>query len=147
MGGMPKPTVKKQKRIHAKIYSLANGEVIDIVTRVVGNGNGKTKLVKSSKTRNGESFNGEFITIGNSRITNTRVNISDLRGKTVRGNEYSQSSSNQQPGTAILIGNKGTVINIDYTSNASTKNAIGTGKDNKGVRYKFTCCEIKYVAQ
>ena len=119
MGGMPKPTVKKQKRIHAKIYSLANGEVIDIVTRVVGNG--KTKLVKSSKTRNGESFNGEFITIGN--------------------------SSDQQPGTAILIGNKGTVINIGYTQNALTNNAIGAGKDNKGVRYKFTCCEIKYVAQ
>lgn len=134
---------KKEKRIHAKIYSLSSGEIIDIVTRVVSDG--KTKLVKSSKTKSGETFQGEFITLSNSRKNNTSVTLSNTQGKTLRGSEYSRSSSNQQFGSGILVGNKGTVININYTASVISKNSVGEGTDNKGRKYKFTCCEIKYL--
>ena len=143
MATAPTPLIKKEKRTHSKLYSLSSGEVINIVTRQINKG--KAKIVRSSKTKNGESFSGEFIAIGDSKRTNTRVKISDLKGKTVRGNEYSQTSSIRQAGTGVLVGTKGTVITINYVNDTSAGNAAGTGRDNKGVRYKFTCCDVNLI--
>ncbi len=52
---------------------------------------------------------------------------------------YGRSSNlaNKQYGQGLLVGNKGTVIQVEFFSSASSHHGFGLAQDNKGNRYKL----------
>lgn len=134
------PSVRKEYIIHSSLYNLSTGEVIKIIEKPLAS-SGRTIVTSTSKTKKEETFKGEFTTISNRIRSNTNVHASTSYGW-ANGSVY--TTVNGQPtGSGVLVGNKGTVIEIVYRM--SGRNADGEGRDNQGIKYKLQCCRIEYL--
>jgi len=131
---------------HTKLYNLNTGEAIELEFQNIDALS--AKVIKSSTTKNGETFTGETHTVRDESITKTSGNSSWLgyNGKSTTTGSASASgnattSSGTRRGTGILVGNKGTVINLKY--DIANNNAIGEAVDNNGVKYSLQCCRVE----
>jgi len=130
-------TVPADRVFHARIYNLSTGEVIPALSHTDRAGK---SVVTAGPSISGETFTGEATSIqnavetssyGSSSISNPGVPYSTY----VSSSSYAVSRPGYQNGTAILVGNKGTVIDIVYQVNLSGTGQ-GEGRDNKGVTYR-----------
>ena len=131
-------TVPADRVFNARIYNLATGEVVPAVSHTDRAGK---SLLTAGPTSTGETFTGEATSIqnavqtssyGGSSISNPGVPYSTY----VSSSSYAVSRPGYQSGTAILVGNKGTVMDIVYQVNL-TGTGQGEGRDNKGVTYRI----------
>jgi len=118
--------------LHARLYNLDTGEVTPAVFTYGGSGRGKITAVKAS----GENFNGEYIT-SSRQPTNWGNIYAAVYG--TEGAAYGNSGSkSNQYGTAIVTGDKGTVMDCEYVTDVNQLvHGSGACKDNKGGRYKL----------
>jgi len=118
--------------LHARLYNLDTGEVTPAVFTYGGSGRGKIKAVNKA----GESFNGEYITAARQPANWGNI-YAAVYGSEGAAYGSSGSKSNQY-GTAIVTGDKGTVMDCEYvTDTYALVHGSGACKDNKGGRYKL----------
>jgi hypothetical protein len=131
-------TVPADRVFTGRIYNLSTGEIIPAVAHTDRAGK---SLLTAGPTRSGETFSGEATSIenavqsssyGNESISNAGSAYSTY----VSSSSYAVSRPGYQNGTAILVGNEGTVIDIVYQVNLSGTGE-GEGKDNKGINYRI----------
>lgn len=131
-------TVPAERVFNGRVYNLTSGEVFPFVAHT--NRDGKSVLT-AGPTASGESFSGEGQSIQNAVATSTygsavATNPGDTFSTYVSSSSYSISKPGYQNGAAVLIGNKGTVIDVVYqVTYAGT--GEGEGRDNKGNRYRI----------
>lgn len=131
---------------HTKLYNLQTGETIELEFQNIDALS--AKVIKSSATKNGETFTGETHTVRDESVTNTNGKSSLLgyNGKSIQTGSVSSSrrsttSSGTRRGRGVLVGSNGTVINLEY--DIANNNAIGEGLDNNGVKYSIQCCRVE----
>jgi hypothetical protein len=131
-------TVPADRVFNGRVYNLSTGEVIPFVAHT--NRDGKSMLT-AGPTASGESFSGEATSIQNATQTSSygsamASNPGDAFSTYVTSSSYSISRPGYQNGAAILVGNKGTVIDVVYQVTYSGTGE-GEGKDNKGNHYRL----------
>lgn len=130
----------RQYVVHSTLYRLSDGKTIKITTKKVNSS--RVEVVKT-ESETGEEFSGEFIIIDNSTYEIRTEVIPAQIGTWERTRKI--RTFEDVTGTGVLVGKKGTLINIEYI--ISDRNAIGEGVDNKGEYYKFQCCRIEYLPE
>jgi hypothetical protein len=131
-------TVPEDRVFNGRIYNLTSGEVIPFSTHT--NRDGKS-MVTAGPTASGETFSGEAQSIQNAVQTSSYGSaIASNPGETfstyVSSSSYSISRPGYQNGAGILIGTKGTVIDVVYQVTYAGSGE-GEGKDNKGNHYRL----------
>jgi hypothetical protein len=120
----------------ARLYNLTTGEVTPAEFTYSGSGKGKITAVSVS----GEQFKGEYATIPGGEMSWGTIYASVYGpGGTLSGSSTSHSSSTsaQQRGSAIVTGDKGTIIQCEYITSAWNGAGTGACKDNHGTLYKL----------
>jgi hypothetical protein len=119
--------------IPGRLVSLADGALIPLQIEL-STGQGR---ITGNNLRTGELFNGDYTAIPDTRYT-------QYSKDTFLGTQEIQQAvevGSSVPATAILIGDKGTVINITMRikpGNGYVKPiGYGEGSDNKSVKYNF----------
>lgn len=131
-------TVPADRVFNGRVYNLATGEVFPFTAHTDRDGK---SLLTAGPTTSGETFSGEAQSIQNAVQTSTygsaiASNPGDTFSTYVSSSSYSISRPGYQNGAAILIGNKGTVIDVVYQVTYSGTGE-GEGKDNKGNHYRL----------
>ncbi|MFT3756459.1 MAG: hypothetical protein QM769_11045 [Pseudoxanthomonas sp.] len=135
-------TVPAERVFAVRMYNLSTGEVVNGVARTNRAGQ---SVLSAGPTATGETFNGEATSIDNRLYTSSRGS-GTIRTQGVFSNSYISTSSyststpGYQNGSAILVGNQGTVIDILYRA-AISGACEGEGRDNKGVNYRISCAQ------
>jgi hypothetical protein len=116
--------------LQARLYNLGTGEVTPATFTYGGSGRGKIDGVSPS----GEKYHGEYITSAR-QPANWGSIYAAVYG--TEGAAYGNSGSkSNQYGTAIVTGNKKTVLDCEYVTN-SLVHGSGACTDNNGGRYKL----------
>lgn len=128
----------KERVFNSRIYNLTTGEVINSVSRTDRQGH---SVITAGPTKSGETFTGEATSIQNGTQTTTRGSGTiSTPGVTfdsyVRSSSYSVSQPGYQNGSAILVGDQGSIIDAVYRVNL-TGTGEGEARDNKGVTYRI----------
>lgn len=114
-----------------RLIALSDGRTLPMQIEITPISHPVGKLT-ASDPKSGEVFNGSYTCIVGSKVVSHSTN--DFWG----GQETGQSIevSNVAPCTSVLVGNKGTVLNIKMTARAGHP-PVGTGdaEDNKGKKY------------
>jgi hypothetical protein len=131
-------TVPADRVFNGRVYNLATGEVFPFVAHTSRDGR---SVLTAGPTTSGESFSGEATSIQNAVQTSSYAsavasNPGDTFSTYVSSSSYSVSRPGYQNGAAILIGNKGTVIDVVYEVTYSGSGE-GEGKDNNSTRYRI----------
>lgn len=140
----------------ARVYPIegplaANPVVLKATYSYWGTGSGKIRLTMPD----GELCEGEYTTVSDGFTVsstssggaslNTNGGVATTRGAGVFtvdqyasywGSTYVSGMKNKQCGQATLIGNKGTIMQIEYFTDTWTAHGFGLAKDNKGNIYK-----------
>lgn len=116
--------------LHARLYNLSTGEVTPAEFTYGGSGRGKITAVLAS----GEKLHGEYITSAR-QSANWGSIYAAVYGSEGAAYGNSGSKSNQY-GTAIVTGDRGTVMDCEYVTN-SLVHGSGACTDNNGGRYKL----------
>jgi hypothetical protein len=119
--------------IPGRLISLEDGHLIAIQIEL---STGAGKIIATDQ-KTGEIFSGNYTAVSEDKyIQYTR--------ETFWGTERTQQAieaSSSVPATAILVGDKGTVINISMRIRPGGRNTLpigyGEGLDNKGNKYNF----------
>lgn len=126
-----------ERVFHSRIYNLSTGEVIEGISRTNRAGH---SLITAGPSKSGETFSGEATSIDNAVHTSTRggatLSTPGVPFDTfVRNSSYSTERPGYQNGSAILVGDQGTVIEAVYRVSLNG-HGEGEGRDNKGVLYR-----------
>jgi hypothetical protein len=120
----------------ARLYNLSTGEVIPAEFTYSGSGKGKITAVSST----GEQMTGEYVTIPGG-IVNWGSIYASVYGPggaaSGSGVNYSSSMESKQRGTAIVTGDRGTIVQCEYVTSALNGAGTGACKDNRGVFYRL----------
>lgn len=127
------------RQLHPVRGPLAQQGVTSIPIKAVFTGSGHGSM--SAIFPDGEICKGRYSTISNHSTTNsygsgyTSYGISPYGSNSIySGNSMTQQ--NQQNGQAVLIGNKGRIIRLQYSTSAnSPTHGHGEGHDNRGNSY------------
>lgn len=120
----------------ARIYNLTTGEVTE--AHYSYGGSGKGKIWTTLKT--GEMLKGEYVTIAGGQVGWGSIFGSVYgKGGSASGSAsgYTVSTEAKQRGTAILTGDKGTIVTCEYVTSAWNGAGTGACKDNHDVLYKL----------
>lgn len=119
---------------NATIYNLKTGESYKATfVNSIRSGGGQM----TAEGPDGEHFSGRFSNFAKD-ITPAQAlmkiadQVSWAQGKGVIFGQQGELT-----GTAVLTGNKGTVLDLAYTVDSATGHGSGVGKDNKGNDYKI----------
>jgi len=127
-----------------RLYDLSSGTTIQVYLQ---NTSDNTGMLASAKTQE-EQFHGEFVlydrlapgtklpgTFYGQSSNRALANTSDADFAELYG--FGKDSNAKPAGTAILVGNKGTVIEVVlYRIATNLEYGDGVAKDNKGHRYR-----------
>ena len=116
-----------------QIISLSDGKILPMQIELTPMSHPTGKMTATDPTT-GEQFTGNYTFIVETKFANqSRPGLlgSETAGQTVQ-------VSNVAPGTAVLVGDKGTVLNIKMTARAGNP-PVGTGEaeDNNGKKYSL----------
>lgn len=130
-------TVPAERTFTGRIYNLSTGEVFPLVSKTNRAGH---SVITAGPTKSGETFTGEATSIDNAvRSTSSggaTVSTPGVPYDTyVRSSSYAVSRPGYQNGSAILVGNQGTVIDAVYRVTLAGTGE-GEGRDNKGTAYR-----------
>jgi hypothetical protein len=119
---------------YARLYDLKTGEVL--TAKYKGSGHGSIALTLVS----GEILQGEFHTftegeIGWGAVYASVYGPAESSGSSGSGTALFGSARSTQQGTAIVVGNQGTVIECEYKTSSS--GGAGACKDNRGNLYRL----------
>jgi hypothetical protein len=101
--------------LHGRIYNLTTGEVTPVTISYSGSGRGKISGVIASS---GERVDGEYLT-----FAHVPVNWGSIYAKVygTAGSAFTNAASlgkSNQYGTAVVTGNKGSVVDCEYVTTA-----------------------------
>ena len=116
-----------------KMTALNDGHVIPVQIQLQPMSH-PTGIMTAADPATGEQFSGNY-----TFIVETRV-VQQSRPGLLFDDQTSQAvqTSDVAPGTAVLVGDKGTVINLKITAKAgSPPVGYGNGEDNKGRKYSL----------
>jgi hypothetical protein len=119
--------------IHGRIYNLTTGEVTPVNITYGGSGRGKISGVVASS---GEKVSGEYITFAHVPVNWGSV-YAEVYG--TQGSAYTSGASlgkSNQYGTAVVTGDKGSVVDCEYVTTALTHGS-GACADKQGTLYKL----------
>ena len=126
---------KKIKILLSKLYPIEGGGIINLQEKRIS----PNKFsVTGVSTKTGEKFKGQLLNIDNSIYRTKTVSDGFLYKRTMRVRVISDVKS-----TGIIVGDKGTTINLNIKVQGANSAGIGIG--NKGNTYKYMCCESKYI--
>lgn len=111
----------------ARLYNLNTTEVIEATFEPGGRGHGLITAIAP----NGEIFKGEYSTLSGKTSTTAIASVSTTYGW-ARAHGFSLHQPGKQSGSAMLVGDKGRVIEIVYNVNAHSGHGNGVARDNKG---------------
>ncbi len=119
--------------LHGRIYNLTTGEVTPVTISYGGSGRGKISGVVASS---GEKVSGEYIT-----FARVPVSWGSIYAKVygTEGSAYTSGVSlgkSNQYGTAVVTGDKGSVVDCEYVTTALTHGS-GACADKQGTLYKL----------
>jgi hypothetical protein len=119
--------------LHGRIYNLTTGEVTPVTITYGGSGRGKISAVVASS---GEQISGEYLT-----FAHLPANWGSVYAKVygTEGSAYTSGASlgkSNQYGTAVVTGDKGSVVDCEYVTTALTHGA-GACADKQGTLYKL----------
>ena len=117
--------------IPGKLTALNDGHVIPVQIEITPMSR-PTGMVSGTDPVTGEQFNGNY-----TFVVETKV-VQQSQPGLLFDEQTSQAvqTSDVAPGTAVLVGNKGTVINLAITAKAGRPPVgYGNGEDNKGKKY------------
>jgi hypothetical protein len=119
--------------LHGRIYNLSTGEVTPVTMTYSGSGRGKITAVVTSS---GEKVDGEYLT-----FAHMPVNWGNIYAKVygTEGSAYTNASSlgrSNQYGTAVVTGDKGSVVDCEYVTTALAHGS-GACTDKQGTLYKL----------
>jgi hypothetical protein len=119
--------------IHGRIYNLTTGEVTPVSITYGGSGRGKISGVAASS---GEKLSGEYITFAHVPLSwgSVYAKVYGTEGAAFT-NGASLGKSNQY-GTAVVTGDKGSVVDCEYVTTALTHGS-GACADKSGTLYKL----------
>jgi len=132
-------TMHQGSTAKARIYNLKSGEVITL--DLEASQRNRSTVVGSTTSASGETFTGEFTTTGRRR-SGAGVSAGYYSGggwSLGVGLDLMRWLGTSKQGTGVVRGDDGTVIDITYR--ISSGSAEGEGKDNRGVLYRFQCCD------
>jgi hypothetical protein len=119
--------------IPGRLISLADGTLIPLQLEL-STGQGR---VSGINPKTGEAYSGNYTAIEDTKYT-------QYTRETLLGSVNTQQAvevSSSVPATAILVGDKGTVINLTMRIKPGNSSiapiGYGEGTDNKGVKYNF----------
>lgn len=119
--------------IPGRLISLADGTLIPVQLEL-SYGSGRMTAINSAT---GETFTGNYTAVREDKYI--QYSKETFWGTENAGQAVEVSSS--VPATAILVGNKGTVINIKMHIKPGDNQVLpigyGDGEDNKGGKYNF----------
>lgn len=118
----------------ARLYDLETGEQI----AVSYHGGSRGQL--STSFRSGESFSGEYSTVVSGAVGwgNIYASVYSPAGvASGSGSSASLAVAGPQRGSAILTGNRGTVVTCEYVSGTLGGHGTGGCVDNHGKKYKL----------
>jgi hypothetical protein len=119
--------------LHGRIYNLTTGEVTPVAIKYSGSGRGKISGVVASS---GEKLSGEYLT-----FAHLPMNWGSVYAKVygTEGSAFTSGSSlgnSNQYGTAVVTGDKGSVVDCEYVTTALTHGS-GACANNDGTLYKL----------
>jgi hypothetical protein len=119
--------------LHGRIYNLATGEVTPIIIKYSGSGRGRISAVVASS---GETISGEYLT-----FAHIPMNWGSVYAKVygTEGSAFTNGASlgkSNQYGTAVVTGDKGSVVDCEYVTTALT-HGPGACVDKQGTVYKL----------
>jgi len=122
----------------ARLYNTQTGEVSHGWFHFAGTRSGEVGIVLP----NGEALRGEYSTAPAGDTTWGSVYASAYGSggyASVHGSGYKQNVPNALRGQAVVVGNRGTMIQCEYVTNNSRYDAQGHGgcKDNRGNYYRL----------
>jgi len=119
--------------IHGRIYNLTTGEVTPVDITYGGSGRGKISGVVASS---GEKVNGEYITFAHMPANwgSVYAKVYGTEGAAFT-NGASLGKSNQY-GTAVVTGDKGSVVDCEYVTTALTHGSEAC-VEKQGTLYKL----------
>lgn len=111
----------------AHLYNLDTGAMT--VLRYTA---GKSRGSLSGAFPSGEKLTGEYST-----VTNAAVAWGSIYGSVYSASGSAVAVGGRQTGTAILTGDKGSVLDCEYVSGALSGHGTGACRDNHGGKYKL----------
>jgi len=115
-----------------KLISLKDGHILPVNVQISSMAH-PTGAMTAVDPASGEQFNGTYICVVETKVVqNTQQGFWDT------DTEQSVQTSDVAPGTAVLVGDKGTVVNLKFTVKAGRPpSGFGEGEDNKGTKYSL----------
>jgi hypothetical protein len=119
------------KTVPARLYNISNAEVIKANFEFSGRRHGEISFQLPS----GEHFHGEYHTVKGG-VTGWGILYNQVWGSSTG---FISSGPIEYRGSAVMVSDKGTIINCEYTTNRSRWEPHGQGacSDNKNVIYKL----------
>ncbi len=127
-----------------RLYDLKDGKTIEVFVKQISRNNGRFLSARTAE----EKFEGEYVVVERSGDLGYRPSSGVSRqfgmsnGTTENLTGFAEAygygkDSNAKPvGTGILVGNKGTVIEIVFYRISSDLSGDGVAKDNSGRYYR-----------
>jgi hypothetical protein len=119
--------------LHGRLYNLTTGEVTPVTMTYGGTGRGK---ISANIASSGEKFSGEYVTLAHVPLNwgSIYAKVYGTQGSSFTGNA-SLGKSNQY-GTAVVTGDKGSVVDCEYVTTALTHGSDAC-VDKQGTLYKL----------
>jgi hypothetical protein len=120
----------------ARLYNLTTGDVTTAQYSYSGSGKGRIWVNLAS----GEHLKGEYATIPGGEIGWGSIYAAVYgAGGAASGSaiSYSAAMESKQHGTAVITGNKGTVVQCEYVTSVWNGAGAGACKDNHGTLYRL----------
>ncbi len=129
LGGCASGEYQAGQMLPGRIISLADGTTLPMQYELTSGSGSMT----ATNPKSGELFQGTYTAILESHtVQNTSTSIFDLSDDDAQ----SVSTSDVAQGSAVLVGNMGTVINLKlHVKVGNPPTGFGEGEDNKGVKY------------
>ena len=134
--GMIGCATRSYSNVQARLYNLQSGETI--LAHFDSHPSGKGTITFSFSS--GENLKGEYVTLHNKEVTWGSVYGTIYGGSSVgsvSGSGTSVRRSATDYGSAIVTGDKGTVLQCEYLSSSSRISGTGACRDNGGNLYKL----------
>jgi len=119
----------------ARLYNLNEASVIYAKFGNYGIGHAKITAIAPD----GEQFEGEYTTLSNMSMSTgfgTASAFSSDNYVWAQAQGFSFNQPGKQFGSAVIVGDRGTVIEIIYAVDPWTSHGSGVAKDNKGNKYR-----------
>jgi hypothetical protein len=110
----------------ARLYNLDSGEI----TPLKCSHRHRTTGTVSGTMASGEKLSGEYVT-----VVNSAVGWGSIYSGVYSASGVSAAVAGKNQGSAVMTGDKGTVLNCEYISSGG--HGTGACKDKRGTKYKL----------